>query len=115
MDRDSTGKSGALPLCMVADCDDVVKLPLHKFLYIPRGLSADVDADLAHDRHCSRMNSPGFCTGAEHFVFVACQMAKDALSHLTSRGVSGAEKQNSFFSHYLEIKPVQDLKFVTKD
>jgi len=42
-------------------------------------------------------------------------MAKDALSHLTSRGVSGAEKQNSFFSHYLEIKPVQDLKFVTKD
>jgi len=42
-------------------------------------------------------------------------MAKDALSHLTSRGVSGAEKQNSFLSHYLEIKPVQDLKFVTKD
>ncbi len=42
-------------------------------------------------------------------------MAKDALSHLTSRGVSGAEKQNSFPSHYLEIKPVQDLKFVTKD
>jgi hypothetical protein len=105
---DSTGENRARPLFLpIAKRDYIMKSFAEVWINYLRPRRGDVDPDLSHRRHCVRVQATRFCSCAHNLEFVAGQIAKKRLSHLSTAGVLGAKKQNPQFDRhgfsYLQI------------
>lgn len=95
-----SGKRRAGLFGVVADRDDIVKMPTQVFPHVLRALAGNVDPDLLHhaDRGLIDPGRPG--PGAVRLEPVAAVMPEDAFGHLGATGIARAQNENFGFQWF---------------
>ena len=84
------GKYGALFVRMVAYGEHIIESLTGKLIDVFGTVTAYVDAQFAHHRHCFLMNRARAYSRTENLETVCCVVAQQTLSHLAASGVAGA-------------------------
>src|SRR5438477_3266457 len=58
-------------------------------------MAGNVDGDFIHHGNCLRAHDARFRAGGEYLKLIACFMPEQPFGHLASRGVSGAQNENT--------------------